>query len=308
MKIVCPQCNYYKDVDPVSIPGEDLIVTCPKCRHRFPFIPADAGQEDAFAFFNVENETSPGLDSSRDMAGPPFEPEVEMDDIGPSPGYREIVSGVQGIRWENQDGGSFSALMSTIKEILFSPWDFYTSMPVGGGLKPPLVFGLAVGSAGMILSIFWSIFWTIVIFNYGLNGLFDEAIDYLFPFPITSIAAAAVIMVFVPLLVIIGLFFWSIFTHILLVLVLGNKSGFEATFRVLSYSLSAWIFNVIPFLGGLLAFLWGLVLEIIGLSRAHEIGLFRVIFAVLFLPVILLILAIIGLLMAIGLVPSVLFA
>ncbi|MEE9557012.1 MAG: hypothetical protein V3V76_07110, partial [Candidatus Adiutricales bacterium] len=67
-------------------------------------------------------------------------------------------------------------------------------------------------------------------------------------------------------------------------------------------------FHVIPFVGSLLAFLWGLVLEIIGLSRAHGIGLFRVIFAVLFLPVILLILAIIGLLMAIGLGPSVLFA
>ena len=308
MKIVCPQCNYYKDVDPVSIPGEDLIATCPKCRHRFQLIPADAGQEDDFAFFNVESETSREVDSSQDMAEPPFGAEVEMDDVGPSPGDSETVSGVQGIRWENQGGGSFSALMSTIKEILFRPGDFYTNMPVGGGLKPPLVFGLAVGSAGMILSIFWSVFWTIVTLNYGLNGLFEGAMDSLIPFPVNSITAAAIIMGFVPLLVILSLFFWSIYTHILLVLVLGNKSGFEATFRVLSYSLAAGLFHVIPFVGSLLAFLWGLVLEIIGLSRAHGIGLFRVIFAVLFLPVILLILAIIGLLMAIGLVPLVLLS
>ncbi len=303
MKIVCPKCNYSKDVDPVSVPGEDLIATCPKCRHRFQFIPADAGQDDDFAFINAENETSQGLDSSQETAGQPFEPEMEIDDIGPSPSDRETVSRVQGIRWENQDGGSFSALMGTIKEILFSPGDFYTNMPVGGGLKPPLVFGLAVGSAGMILSIFWSVFWSVVALKYGLDGLFD---DSLIPFPVNSISTVAIIMGLVPLLVIASLFFWSIYTHILLVLVWGNKSGFEATFRVLSYSLAVGLFHVIPIIGSLLALLWGLVLEIIGLSRAHGIGLFRVIFAVLFLPVILLILAIIGLLMAIGLVPPLL--
>ncbi|MBW2624523.1 MAG: hypothetical protein JRD68_16565, partial [Deltaproteobacteria bacterium] len=67
----------------------------------------------------------------------------------------------------------------------------------------------------------------------------------------------------------------------------------------------AGLFYIIPFVGGLLAGLWGLVLEVVGLSRAHGIGLFRVIFAVLFLPAILSILAMIALLMAVGLISPV---
>jgi len=60
MKIVCPQCHFSKNIDPASIPNTALMVTCPKCKTRFPFTPGKAEQDDDFAFLNSDSTTSPG--------------------------------------------------------------------------------------------------------------------------------------------------------------------------------------------------------------------------------------------------------
>ena len=308
MRIVCPHCHFSKNIDPASIPNETLMATCPKCGTRFPFAPGEADQDDAFAFPDADNRTSPGAGTLAGAAGATeksLESGRAIDGREAHFRGREPGPGGRGIPWENPGIGSFSAFFRTIKAVLFRPGDFYANMPLAGGLKPPLIFGLVLGSAGMILSLFWSVFWSIITFNYGFGDLPDFDLGSLLPFPVHPITAVAVIMGGIPFLVVFSLLIWSIVTHILLTLVLGNKNGFEATFRVLSYSMAAGLFYIIPFLGGLLAGLWGLVLEILGLSRAHGIGLFRVIFAVLFLPAILSILAIIALLMASGLISPV---
>jgi predicted Zn finger-like uncharacterized protein len=302
MRIVCPQCHFSKNIDPASIPDAALMVTCPKCKTRFPFTPGEAGQDDDFAFSDKDNRMSPAADTSPGASRRSREFGRAFDGREAYFSGRKTSPGGRGIPWENPGFGSFSAFFGTIKEVLFRPSDFYTNMPVAGGLKPPLIFGLIFGSVGVILSLFWSVFWSIITFNYGLANLPDLDLGSLLPISAHPIAAVAVLMGCIPFLVVFSLLIWSVVTHILLALVLGNKSGFEATFRVLSYSLAASLFYIIPFLGGLLAGLWGLVLEVVGLSRAHGIGLFRVIFAVLFLPALLGILAMIALLMASGLI------
>jgi len=88
---------------------------------------------------------------------------------------------------------------------------------------------------------------------------------------------------FSPFLIIIGLFIASGILHVCLMMVKGARNGFEATFRTVAYGYSANIFLVIPFCGGLLAFVWAIVLYIIGLKEAHETTGGKAAFAV-FLP------------------------
>lgn len=302
MRIVCPQCHYSRSIDPASIPNTTLTATCPKCKTRFSFNPGEAEKSYEPPYPGENSNEFMGEKSLRRWINPSFESGGSVDKQETYAGVRESASDGRGIPWENLDIGSFAAFFSTIKEVLFRPGQFYTDMPVTGGLKPPLIFGLILGSAGMIFSLFWSVIWTIITFNYGLSNLPDLDLSSLLPISIHPISAVAIIMACIPFLIVISLLIWSIVTHILLALVLGNKSGFEATFRVLSYSLAAGLFYIIPFFGGMLAGLWGLVLEVVGLSRAHGIGLFRVIFAVLFLPAILAILAMIALLATTGLI------
>jgi hypothetical protein len=72
-------------------------------------------------------------------------------------------------------------------------------------------------------------------------------------------------VIFIP----ISLAIWSGILHLCLLLVGGAREGYQATFRVVSYSSVTSVFNAIPIVGSL-ASLWGLVLTVIGLREIHK--------------------------------------
>ncbi len=76
--------------------------------------------------------------------------------------------------------------------------------------------------------------------------------------------------VMMPFLLIIWLFVVSGLLHLFLMMVRGAKAGFEATFRVVCYSVSPFLFMVIPYCGMLITMLWVVTLTVIGLRDAHE--------------------------------------
>ena len=92
-------------------------------------------------------------------------------------------------------------------------------------------------------------------------------------------AAAAILT---PFILIASLFIWAGILHLLLMMVRGAKNGFEATFRVVSYSVGAYVFLMIPFCGAIISALWTIVIAIIGLKEAHETTGGKASFAVLF--------------------------
>ncbi len=74
--------------------------------------------------------------------------------------------------------------------------------------------------------------------------------------------------------------------HMSLMLVGGAKKTFETTFRVISFSQgSSAPLQLVPCCGGLVALVWCLVANCIGIARTHEIDTGRATLAVL-LPVI----------------------
>ena len=101
------------------------------------------------------------------------------------------------------------------------------------------------------------------------------------------------IIIISPLFVTITMFIASAVLHLLLLIVRGGKNGFEATFRVVSYSQAAQIWGVIPFVGGFIGGLWILIVQIIGLREIHETSYLRVILALL-IPVALILLLVLA--------------
>jgi hypothetical protein len=66
----------------------------------------------------------------------------------------------------------------------------------------------------------------------------------------------------------------------------GANRPFEATFHVVCYSCgAAYLFSIIPFCGGYITPIYSIVLESIGCSRVHQIGIGKAVLAVL-LPMI----------------------
>ena len=59
--------------------------------------------------------------------------------------------------------------------------------------------------------------------------------------------------------------------HVCLIMVGGEKNGYEATFRVCAYNMGVFgAFNAIPFIGPCVGFFWQIASTIIGLAEAHE--------------------------------------
>jgi hypothetical protein len=69
------------------------------------------------------------------------------------------------------------------------------------------------------------------------------------------------------------LFVWSAIVHLFLMLYGGTResdTGFEGTLRSLAWSSTAQLGQLVPFAGGLIALVWGIVLQTISLASFHR--------------------------------------
>jgi hypothetical protein len=191
----------------------------------------------------------------------------------------ETAAPRSGLPWEHrQERGLFNAFVETLVMVLTRPGEAFTMMKREGGLGEPLIYALIGGCLGGIVSI---------LFSLGLQsvGFFADRHNTFGAMAGMGVGSAAFI-VLVPLFVIIGLFIGSAIVHLCLMIVGGANQSFETTFRVIAFSQgSTGPLQMIPICGGLIAGVWALVCNCIGLARAHETDTGRAVLAV-FLPLI----------------------
>jgi hypothetical protein len=172
--------------------------------------------------------------------------------------------------WEDMEKfGFFQALLTTLGEVLFSPTKFYRRMPTRKGLTNPLIFALILGVLGKVFGLTW---------QQVLSLRFGQLPE------ITTIHLVG-ITIGLPFIVLTILYIISAIVHMFLTIVGGNRRGFEATFRVIAYAGATDIFSIIPFIGSLIAFIYALIIAVIGLRESHGIGTGRAALAI-FLPII----------------------
>lgn len=208
--------------------------------------------------------------------------DVVFEQVGGEEGPRDR-SARQKSPWEKRDElGFWPAVTQTFKLVLFSPEKMFRTLVVKEGMKEPLAFGLLTGSIGSMFGFFWQL----VLMSVGVVAFGAPFFGHLGIWFILLAMA-----VFVPIFVLIGIYLYSLVLHLLLVIVRGAGNGFEATFRVVCFSQAVQVLGIVPLLGGWVAGIWQLVVQIIGLKEIHETSYFRVITAFL-IPVFALILLI----------------
>ena len=197
----------------------------------------------------------------------------------------QIVDDVEdGPAWERRkELGLVQALIQTWKEVLFNPNVSFLRMKTSGGYAAPFLFNLT-------MVVIYAFFTTI--YQVLFSGVFAAAagaahngsnamngLSVGLP-PLLNLGA---MIVLIPLLV--GFTFVNAgITHLCLALFKGTSRNYEATYRVICYSYSTWIFALVPCAGGLVSSVWGVVSTIIGLSKVHRTEGWRAAVAVL-LPV-----------------------
>jgi hypothetical protein len=175
--------------------------------------------------------------------------------------------------WES--GEEFiGAFFQTIQESLFSPTRFFKKISSGEGYWSPLIYGLITGIIGQGAAIFWV--W-----------LFMAQFIPLDRIPFKYSLSILQIIVPLPFQEAIRIFIGSAIIHLCLMIVGGNNSRYKTTFRAISYSNSAYLFGIIPFIGLIIGGIYTFILTIIGVREGHRISTGKAILAVI-LPVIVL--------------------
>jgi hypothetical protein len=184
--------------------------------------------------------------------------------------------------WEERERyGLLNALYQTGREVLLSPGHFFKRMPTRLGLVQPLLFGVAMTFVSAFFDFMWSL----------TGGSLQHLVDHV---DVSNFLRAPVVLgaiwVLSPLVAVVQIVVRAAIFHLGLMLVGGNRMGFEATFRVVAYGRAASIISILPFCGGLVGLIWEIAVTIIGLARIHGVEEWRPIVAVL-LPVALMMLS-----------------
>jgi hypothetical protein len=185
-------------------------------------------------------------------------------------GYGASPSG--GTPWDDRDRlGLAAALIETTKQILGQPTPFFRAMPRTGGIGSPLLYAVIIGWIGLVAAAFYSVLFQSVVGSsmgaLGDNAEMAQALGFA-----QSWGGFLLQVVFGGVMVAIGVFIASGIYHVMLLVLGGARHGFEATFRVVCFAEAPYVLMVVPFCGNVIAGVWGIVLAIIGLSQAHQIG------------------------------------
>jgi hypothetical protein len=184
-----------------------------------------------------------------------------------------------GLPWEHrQELGFFKAYFDTVVMVLTKPGEAFALMKTDGDMMGPMLFALIGGCAGIIVS---------VLVQLALHsiGFMADRQSAMFGMGVVGLWSIGYIILS-PVIVIVCAFIISGILHLCLMMVGGAKKSFETTFRVVCFSSgSTYLLSMVPFCGGMIAGVWNIVVEIIGLARAHETDTGKAVMAVL-LPII----------------------
>jgi len=293
----CPHCQQLLRT-PDGTAGKQA--KCPQCggiaeipgRQPEPFSRPVGGSP----FFAPADEGGAAPDGPAAITDPnnPYAPPTLVE-RGVYPGG-ETAGERDGPPWE-RDGKSAGTFWQTCKLVFTSPTQMFATMRRTDGIGAPLLFALVGGMIGGLVT---------VVFNFGLQAAMlsigapqNQAAGWME----TGLGLAClggVMLIFVPIAVIIGLFINAGIVHLLLMLLGGNRFGFETTFRVAAYCTGATsLLLLIPFCGQYVQGLVNLVFMIFGLSAAQEISGGKAAAAVL-LPMLICVLAVVAIIVVVG--------
>ena len=151
-------------------------------------------------------------------------------------------------------------------------------MKVEGGLAGPIIYALIGGCIGGVASFLFSLGFQSIGLTMGQRNTFAV---------LTGMGVGSIaIIILLPVAILLGLFIGGAIIHLCLMIVGGANKTFETTVRVLAFTQgSTGPLQMVPLCGGIIAGIWALVVNCIGLARAHETDTGRAVLAV-FLPLI----------------------
>ena len=150
--------------------------------------------------------------------------------------------------------------VEVVRRVVTGPAEFFSSIPKRGNYLAPLILALVCVEISTILGGLLRL----VLRTEAAGGIRFEGVG---PYGLGAFLADVLLA---PIGGAIGLFLLAAIAHLFVMLFVGEaNSGYEATFRVVSYVSVTSLVNWIPLIGGLVA-LYGLYLAVVGIREMHS--------------------------------------
>jgi hypothetical protein len=154
---------------------------------------------------------------------------------------------------ENQPNIDFAAMPNKALKVITNPVGFYREMPTTGGFVEPLVFLVIMSVISAVLQVI------LHLVGFGMAG---------------AMFAGFIAIILVP---IVAAVFSFIGAGIMFVIwmIMGSKENYETAYRCVAYATAIYpvvtILHIIPYVGGIVAALWGMYLMATASIEVHKI-------------------------------------
>ncbi len=175
------------------------------------------------------------------------------DHPGEDPGRTSIDSATAEFTYTDP----VQSFVGTVRDLVTHPVGFFRGMTRRGDYVNPLVFALICTVISTAIGGFLGILYATV--GIGGTGVGE------------AVGGFVASMFFMPIIFAIALFVGAGILHLLVALIIKPAdTGFEATFRVVSYANVTELVSWVPVLGPLVATVASVVLAVIGVREVHE--------------------------------------
>ena len=187
------------------------------------------------------------------------------DQNGPPPAEQAPVEPT--LPFEEAGRPFFAGLLETIKLFITDPTTAFRRMSLTTDIFRPLIYGVLLSWVGDAAAYVFALMFHATIFGFlSQMGGMDEII----PTAVLGLGLGLFGLIIAPVFIVVGLFIYTLIVHLFLMMVGGDRKGFGATFRVICYSQTSQLAQLVPFAGGIIAWVWSVILAIIGLAEAHR--------------------------------------
>ena len=189
---------------------------------------------------------------------------------GASAGDAEGEGGINLPAWEDPAVPFPMNLVETWRRSVFEPGAFFVNGPFDRAAVRPILYYLLMAVLGAVLSLTWG-----AVLPTTQPGLMETLAEFM-DTPLPDAAAATgttgrlADFFLAPFWAVLYLIVASLLLHVFVLVLAPRRRSLTATVRTICYASGPGLFAIIPFVGGWVAGIWGVVLTVIGLREAHR--------------------------------------
>lgn len=194
--------------------------------------------------------------------------------------------------WENREQrGVFMALLFTWRLAMLFPTLFFSRLKADQPVKGLVLFGWICMTIGYV---FWGsyrlLFLPLLVESAQKTSEAVNELDLHF--------LALAVIIAAPLLSLLSIYLNAALYQAVLQLLGVTKPGFRGSLRVSVYACAPMLLLLLPFFGDFLAFIWSMILSVIGIAQVHRVNNTRAMLVVLLPPIAFYVLLLLGMRLA----------